>query len=191
VNDAEGKVLFEAPTPPFDETQRVIPARNAFLTSTLLQEVTRSGTAAKAQGQLKRPDLFGKTGTTNDVYDAWFAGFQPHRVAVVWIGYDTPRSLGSHASGSSLALPAWIQFMHTALAREPVQPLVVPDGVVSTDSGWRYAEWAEGGFLASLGEGDEPISPAMIPQPPDPNAPKEEPGHEKGFFKGLQELFGF
>jgi penicillin-binding protein 1A len=187
VSDAEGKTLFEAPTPAFDEAQRVIPARNAFMTATLLQEVTRSGTAARAQGQLKRPDLFGKTGTTNDVYDAWFAGFQPHRVAVVWLGYDTPRSLGSHASGSSLALPAWIQYMHTALAREPVQALSVPGGVIGTDSGWRYAEWADGGFLESLGESDEPISPAMIPTPPDPNAPKEE----GGFLKGLQDLFGF
>jgi penicillin-binding protein 1A len=170
ISDADGKTLFEAPTPTVDESTRVIPARNAFLISTLLQEVTRSGTAARAQAQLKRPDLFGKTGTTNDVVDAWFAGFQPHLVAVVWVGYDTPRSLGSHASGSSLALPAWIQFMGTALAKEPVQDLSPPDGVVWTDNGWRYAEWANGGFLTSLGLDDQVISPALIPHPPEPAA---------------------
>jgi penicillin-binding protein 1A len=167
ISDADGKTLFEAPTPAADESQRVIPARNAFMVSTLLQEVARSGTAARAQGQLKRPDLFGKTGTTNDVVDAWFAGFQPNLVAVVWIGYDTPRSLGSHASGGSLALPAWIQFMNTALAKEPVRELTVPDSVVMTETGWRYAEWANGGFITSLGEDDQPISPALIPRPPE------------------------
>jgi penicillin-binding protein 1A len=122
IQDGQGKVVFEAKLTPADESQRVIPARNAFVTSTLLNEVTRSGTAAKAQAQLRRPDLYGKTGTTNDVVDAWFAGFQPNLVAVVWFGYDTPRSLGTQASGGSLALPAWIQFMGTALRGEPCAP---------------------------------------------------------------------
>jgi penicillin-binding protein 1A len=185
ISDAEGRTLFETPPPKVDESLRVIPPRSAFMTATLLQEVARSGTAARAQAQLRRPDIFGKTGTTNDVYDAWFAGFQPRLVAVVWLGYDTPRTLGSHASGSSLALPAWIQFMGAALAREPVVSLNVPGGVVSTDTGWRYAEWANGGFLESLGEGDEPITPALIPQPPDPSAPKQ-----KGFFESIGDLLG-
>jgi penicillin-binding protein 1A len=132
--------------------------------------VPRSGTAARAQGQLKRPDLYGKTGTTNDVFDAWFAGFQPHVVAVVWLGYDTPRSLGSQASGASLALPAWIQYMATALAKEPVQELPVPEGVIQTETGWRYIEWANGGFIRELGMGDQVIDPSLIPQAPDPSA---------------------
>jgi penicillin-binding protein 1A len=168
ISDADGKTVFEAPTPVVGEDQRVVPARSAFMTATLLQEVARSGTAARAQAQLKRGDLFGKTGTTNDVFDAWFAGFQPNLVAVVWVGYDTPRSLGSHASGSSLALPAWIQFMSTALARQPVKALDVPEGVVQTDAGWRYAEWANGGFITSLGMDDQVISPSLIPAPPSP-----------------------
>jgi penicillin-binding protein 1A len=183
--DNEGKTLFEVPPPKVGEGERVIPARNAFMTATLLQEVARSGTAARAQAQLRRPDIFGKTGTTNDVYDAWFAGFQPNLVAVVWLGYDTPRSLGSHASGSSLALPAWIQYMGTALAKEPVVALNVPSGVVGTEGGWRYAEWADGGFLETLGEGDEPITPALIPQPPDPSAPRK-----KGFLESLGDMLG-
>ncbi|HET8871117.1 MAG TPA: PBP1A family penicillin-binding protein, partial [Aquabacterium sp.] len=89
ITDADGKKLFEVPPQVLSEDQRVVPARNTFLISTLLQDVTRVGTAARAQAQLKRPDLYGKTGTTNDVVDAWFAGFQPNLVAVVWIGYDT------------------------------------------------------------------------------------------------------
>src|SRR5690606_35527360 len=67
ISDVEGKTLFEAPKPELGEDQRVIPARSAFMTATLLQEVARSGTAARAQAQLRRPDIFGKTGTTNDV----------------------------------------------------------------------------------------------------------------------------
>ena len=168
ITDGDGKVVFDATLKKADEADRVVPARNAFLTGTLLNEVTRTGTAARAQAQLRRPDLFGKTGTTNDVFDAWFAGFQPNLVAVVWLGYDTPRSLGSHASGSSLALPAWIQFMATALKREPVVAMPVPDGVVRLESGWRYSEWAEGGFLTELGMNDAPIDPSLIPAPPVP-----------------------
>ena len=187
ITDGAGKVVFEATPKVADESDRVIPARNAFLTSTLLNEVTRSGTAAKAQAQLRRPDLYGKTGTTNDVYDAWFAGFQPSRVAVVWLGYDTPRSLGSQASGSSLALPAWIQYMGTALAKEPVADMPVPEGLVRTEGGWRYSEWADGGFLEELGVDDEPIDPSLIPTPPASGAEPSTEDRLKGF---LERLFG-
>lgn len=170
IQDGQGKVVFEAKPTPADESQRVVPARNAFVTATLLNEVARSGTAAKAQSQLRRPDLYGKTGTTNDVVDAWFAGFQPNLVAVVWFGYDTPRSLGTHASGGSLALPAWIQFMSTALRGEPVRTLSPPEGVVRLETGWRYSEWAEGGFLTELGVDETPIDRSLIPSPPTPGA---------------------
>lgn len=166
ISEASGKTVFEAATPTVGEAQRVVPARSAFMTATLLQEVTRSGTAARAQAQLKRPDLYGKTGTTNDVFDAWFAGFQPGLVAVVWLGYDTPRSLGSQASGSSLALPAWIQFMAAALARQPVQEMMPTEGVSYIDGNWRYAEWAHGGFITSLGLDDQEVTPSLIPVPP-------------------------
>ncbi len=159
---ASGEVVFEAPPPAvLDESQRAIPARNAFMVSTLLQEVTRSGTAARAQAALKRPDLYGKTGTTNDVVDAWFAGYQPGLVAVVWVGYDVPRSLGNRASGSALALPAWIDYMAVALKGVPVQEVQPPDGVVRSGSEWRYAEWNWGGFIPSLGVDGQAISPAL------------------------------
>ena len=163
---ASGEVVFEAPPPVvLDESQRAIPARNAFMVSTLLQEVTRSGTAARAQAALKRPDLYGKTGTTNDVVDAWFAGYQPGLVAVVWVGFDTPRSLGSRASGSALALPAWIDYMAVALKGVPVQEVQPPDGVVRSGSEWRYAEWNWGGFIPSLGVDGQAISPALQVHP--------------------------
>ena len=187
IQDGQGKVVFEAKLTPADESQRVIPARNAFVTSTLLNEVTRSGTAAKAQAQLRRPDLYGKTGTTNDVVDAWFAGFQPNLVAVVWFGYDTPRSLGTQASGGSLALPAWIQFMGTALRGEPVRTLSPPEGVVSLPTGWRYNEWAEGGFLAELGLDETPIDRSLIPTPPVPGA--SEPAVEDILRSFIERLF--
>ena len=165
---ASGEVVFEAKPQVLDETLRTVPARNTFMVSSLLQEVTRSGTAAKAQAALKRPDLYGKTGTTNDVVDAWFAGYQPGVVAVVWVGYDTPRSLGTRASGSALALPAWIDYMSVALNGVPVQEVQPPEGVVRVGDDWRYAEWAEGGFIDSLGVDGQAISPALAVRPATP-----------------------
>ena len=162
---ASGEVVFEAKPQVLDETLRTVPARNTFMVSSLLQEVTRSGTAAKAQAALKRPDLYGKTGTTNDVVDAWFAGYQPGVVAVVWVGYDTPRSLGTRASGAALALPAWIDYMSVALNGVPVQEVQPPEGVVRVGDDWRYTEWAEGGFIDSLGVDGQAISPALAVKP--------------------------
>ena len=165
ITNAAGEIVFEAPVQTLSEEQRVVPKRNTFMVASLLQEVTRSGTAARAQATLKRPDLYGKTGTTDDVVDAWFAGYQPSLVAVVWVGHDTPRSLGSRASGSALALPAWIDFMATALKNVPVQEVQPPDGVVQVDGDWRYSEWAEEGSIRTLGLNDEEISPALIVYP--------------------------
>ena len=168
VTDSKGQVIFKAPAYALDESLRVTSERNTFVTNTLLQEVTRSGTAARAQATLKRPDLYGKTGTTNDVVDAWFAGFQPDLVAVVWLGYDAPRSLGSHASGASLALPAWIDFMAFALKNVPVKEVAAPADVIKVDGQWRYSDWALGGGLVSLGLDDQMIEPGLIPQPSAP-----------------------
>ena len=165
ITNAAGETVFEAPVQTLTEEQRVVPQRNTFMVASLLQEVTRSGTAARAQATLKRPDLYGKTGTTDDVVDAWFAGYQPSLVAVVWVGHDTPRSLGSRASGSALALPAWIDFMATALKNVPVQEVQPPEGVVLVDGDWRYSEWAEEGSIRTLGLNGEAISPALMVVP--------------------------
>ncbi|MFZ2987440.1 penicillin-binding protein 1A [Ideonella sp.] len=170
ITDAQGKVLFEAPPAPvLDESLRVVPARNVFVTNSLLQEVTRSGTAARAQAQLKRPDVYGKTGTTNDAVDAWFAGFQPSVVAVVWMGYDEPRSLGQRETGGGLALPVWISYMERALRGVPVQSLPVPEGVQEVEGDWRFAEFAEGGQVLQIGtEPAQAVAPAASAPPTPP-----------------------
>ena len=128
----------------------------------LLQEVTRSGTAARAQATLKRPDLYGKTGTTNDSVDAWFAGFQPSITAVTWIGYDTPRNLGSRETGGGLSLPVWISFMQQALKGVPVMEPSVPAGVVNIGGEWFYEEFSRNAGVASLGLQDRAAAPASI-----------------------------
>jgi len=156
VTDHRGHVLQETRAPALDESMRVIDARNAFVMSSLLQEVTRAGTAARAQASLKRPDLFGKTGTTNDSLDAWFAGWQPRLVAVVWIGYDNPRKLGDRETGGGLALPVWIEYMAYALKGVPVAQLAVPEGVVDVGGEWIYDEFAHGQGVTSVGLDEQP-----------------------------------
>lgn len=151
VTDHKGRVLSEMQTPAAEDHERVIDARNAFIMNSLLQEITRSGTAARAQATLKRPDLYGKTGTTNDSWDAWFAGFQPTIAAVTWIGYDTPRNLGSRETGGGLSLPVWISFMEQALKGVPVMEQTVPPGVVNVGGEWFYEEYARNAGVANLG----------------------------------------
>ncbi len=155
VTEQKGKLLVQTQPPVQDETMRAIDARNAFLMSSLLQEVTRSGTAARAQATLKRPDLYGKTGTTNDSMDAWFAGYQPTLMAVTWIGYDTPRKLGDRETGGGLSLPVWISFMEQALKGVPVSEPAVPEGVVNVGGEWFYDEYAKAGGVSSLGHDDK------------------------------------
>jgi len=151
VADSKGRTLWEQEPQAPNAGPRTLPERNAFVMGTLLQEVTRSGTAARAQGTLKRPDLYGKTGTTNDSMDAWFAGFQPSLAAVVWIGYDTPRKLGSRETGGGLALPVWIEFMQHALKDVPVQELKPPAGVVQQGGQWMFEEFTGAAGVVSLG----------------------------------------
>jgi len=151
ITDQKGKTVVESQPPLPNESVRAVDARNAFIMSRLLQEITRSGTAARAQATLKRVDLYGKTGTTNDAIDTWFAGFQPTLAAVVWMGYDTPRSLGVRETGGGLSLPVWINFMETALKGVPVMEPSAPEGVVNVGGEWYYEEYARGGGVASVG----------------------------------------
>ena len=160
VTDSGGRDLSAARPPALDESLRTLEARNAFVMSSLLQEVTRSGTAAKAQAQLQRPDVFGKTGTTNDSMDAWFAGYHPTLVGVVWIGYDNPRKLGSNETGGGLSLPVWIDFMSVALKGVPVQEYAPPEGVARYRSDWAFDEYAGNRGVSSLGLEDR------VPKPP-------------------------
>ena len=164
ITDPKGKVLVESPPPEQpEESQRAITARNAYVMSSLLQEVTRSGTAARAQAMLKRPDVYGKTGTTNDSMDAWFAGYNPQVTGIVWIGYDTPRKLGDRETGGGLSLPVWISYMDTALRGVPVSEYPVPEGLVHVGNEWVFEEFARGG-VSSLGLGDRSDDkPAPLP----------------------------
>lgn len=158
VAEQKGKVLLDTKPPVLDESQRGVDARNAFIMNSLLSEVTRSGTAARAQAALKRPDLYGKTGTTNDSMDAWFVGFQPSIVAATWIGYDTPRKLGSGETGGGLSLPVWISFMETALKGVPVAELSPPEGVIQVAGEWYYDEYVRGAGVASVGMHDADVA---------------------------------
>jgi len=160
ITDSFGQPLLEVAPPALDESMRVIDARNAFVMSQLMGEVTRSGTAAKVYQTFKRPDLYGKTGTTNDSMDAWFAGYQPNLVAVVWIGYDNPRKLGDRETGGGLSLPVWMDYMQHALKRLPVAAPPVPDGLVQVGGDWVYSEFAGGGGVASVGLEDKLPAPA-------------------------------
>ncbi|MDT8989592.1 penicillin-binding protein 1A [Curvibacter sp. APW13] len=156
VSEQRGKTLLETTPPTLEGAERVIEPRNAFVMTSLLQEITRSGTAARAQVTLKRPDLYGKTGTTNDSMDAWFAGFQPTITAVTWIGYDTPRKLGDRETGGGLSLPIWISFMETALKNIPVMEPSAPEGVVFSGGEWYFEEFAKGHGVSSLGDTPKP-----------------------------------
>jgi penicillin-binding protein 1A len=127
ITDQNGKLLESFQPAP---AQRVIDARNAYIMTSMMQDVVRKGTAAAA-AKLGRADLAGKTGTTNDHRDAWFAGFNSQRVAVAWVGYDQPKPLGPGETGARAALPIWMRYMAVALRGSPDTPYAVPDGVVT------------------------------------------------------------
>lgn len=129
--DQKGNVIL---TNKFDQAgngaPRVIDARNAFIINSMLQSVIRNGTASRAL-KLGRSDLAGKTGTTNDHFDAWFAGYNPKQVAVAWVGFDKPQTLGRNETGASAALPIWMKYMATALKGQPDVGGLIPEGVVT------------------------------------------------------------
>jgi penicillin-binding protein 1A len=131
VYDKDGRLLMQAnPEKAGGNAPRVIDPRNAWLMTAMMQDVVRYGTAARAS-QLGRSDIAGKTGTTNDARDTWFAGYSPDQVAITWMGFDQPRSLGRHETGSQSALPIWINFMDTALKGRPQKGWPMPPGIIS------------------------------------------------------------
>jgi penicillin-binding protein 1A len=131
IEDAQGEILGKAnPIQVGKGAERVIDARNAFIMANMMQDVIRGGTGARAMA-LGRVDLAGKTGTTNEQMDAWFAGFQRNLATVVWMGYDIPRTLGDHETGAVAALPIWMSYMGTVLKGQPEELWVAPQGVVA------------------------------------------------------------
>lgn len=170
--DARGTLLVQAkPKRAGDDAERAIDARNAFIMTSMMRDVVRFGTGARAM-QLKRQDLAGKTGTTNDQVDAWFTGFSPGLVAIAWIGFDQPRSMGGAETGAQAALPIWMGYMGKALKGVPEADLVVPAGVatvkINPQSGHRVPDGSEGILEYFYQE----------------NIPAEQTGLFEGFFGG-------
>ena len=131
IEDNRGNVLAQAkPQRAGEGAELVIDPRNAFIMHSIMRDVVRMGTAARAM-KLGRADLAGKTGTTNDFVDAWFCGFNPSLVAIAWIGFDQPQTLGRNETGGTAALPIWMGYMASALRGVPEQPFTPPAGVIS------------------------------------------------------------
>ena len=166
IQDEKGLILAEAqPVVAGDGTLRVIDPRNAYLMDSMLRSVTIYGTAARASVTLKRRDLAGKTGTTNDMVDAWFCGYQRTVVACSWTGFDQPKTLGGKETGGSAALPTWIAYMAMVLKDVPESFMPQPEGLVALE-------------VAGSGKGPtkeffykENVPAEVEPEPPqDPNA---------------------
>jgi len=179
IEDDKGNILALAkPVSAGDETLRVIDPRNAYLMNSMMQDVVRRGTATRAL-QLKRGDLAGKTGTTNDYVDAWFCGYQPGLVGIAWIGFDQPKKLGNGETGGFAALPMWISFMEKALKKVPEKQMAPPAGLVpiNTDAiGGKTGEYIYQENLPPAPpetvEGTRPALPApSIPVPAPSPAP--------------------
>ncbi|MEC4721543.1 penicillin-binding protein 1A [Noviherbaspirillum sp. CPCC 100848] len=164
ITDNSGRILSQVnPERAGNEANRVIDERNAFLMDSMLKDVVKFGTATRALS-LKRPDIAGKTGTTNDSFDAWFAGYQPKVVGVAWIGFDQPKNLGNKETGGGLALPIWISYMQKALKDVPVEEKPMPEGVIQVANDYYYAENPPGMGVRSLGLSDKPAEEEEKPK---------------------------
>lgn len=168
-DDKGNKLMVNQPLVAGESAERVIDSRNAFIMSSLMRDVVRAGTATRAM-RLKRNDLAGKTGTTNEFVDAWFCGFQPTLVAVAWVGFDQPKTLGRNETGSSAALPIWIDYMAVALKNVPEEPFNPPAGVMTMQID------PQTGVRAAAGGG---ISEYFYQEFPAPDNAAEAPGAEK------------
>ncbi|HEX6319639.1 MAG TPA: penicillin-binding protein 1A [Burkholderiales bacterium] len=175
VDDRGNPLALAKPKRAGDESLRVIDPRNAFIMDHMLQDVTRVGTAARAT-RLGRADLAGKTGTTNEFVDAWFAGYQPSLVGIAWMGFDQPKTLGKNQTGGVVALPMWLGYMDRMLKEIPEMPREPPPGVISVP------------VMGAQGEGRlapeyfyreavpppevlEPLPPVFTPADPEAEAP--------------------
>ncbi|MGE8636092.1 MAG: penicillin-binding transpeptidase domain-containing protein, partial [Achromobacter piechaudii] len=150
--DRSGKVLMQAqPVKAGDEAARAIDPRTAWVMDDILRGVATSGTAARAHQVLKRNDVGGKTGTTNDAVDVWFSGFTPDLATTVWMGFDQPKSLGTNEFGSGLALSTWLDYMQPVLKGMPeVKQPPRPDGLLVDNGEYYFAEFPPGQAVASL-----------------------------------------
>ena len=166
VTDQRGIVVAHAqPIIAGQSAPHAIAPRNDYVMNSLLQSVAQRGTGAKSN-VLKRTDLAGKTGTTNDSRDAWFAGYQHTLTAIAWIGYDNPRSLGDKETGGGLALPVWIDYMAIALKGVPEYKMPVPDGVVTIGDELYFDDLTPGhGFVSTVGVSQATLDEASASAP--------------------------
>ena len=185
IQDGNGAIILEnRPPQAKDEANRAVTARNAFVVDSMLRDVTRFGTAAASAKQLGRQDLAGKTGTTNDAIDGWFAGYAGNVVAVSWMGYDEPRSLGGREFGSTLAMPIWIDYMRVALAKVAPVERTPPEDVVHDGEDWIYPEFIDATETRAIDiEQAPPEQPLDLPPgsqevPPDASPFDERPAIE-------------
>ncbi len=153
VTDSSGKVIMQAkPVVAGDAAARVIDPRTAYVMNDLMRGVTKYGTAARVGREFKRTDIGGKTGTTNDSNDAWFAGFTPKLVGIAWMGFDQPRSMGQGETGGGAALPIWAGYMHEALKRvPPTEPGPMPEGLSKINGDYYFSEFPPGQAVARVG----------------------------------------
>ncbi|ABI85866.1 penicillin-binding protein 1A [Burkholderia ambifaria] len=183
VTDPNGAIVARAqPLIAEQNAPRAIDARNAYVTNSLLQSVAQRGTGARTN-VLKRTDLAGKTGTTNDSHDAWFAGYQHTLAAIAWIGYDNPRSLGDRETGGGLSLPVWIEYMGAALKGVPEFKPTMPDDVQSIGGELYFTEFTPGhGFVSTVGV---PQAPAVQDtEEPVPHVDEQEKQDIMNLFRG-------
>ena len=161
ITDTTGREVAKAnPVQSGDENALIIDPRNAFLMDGMLKTVAQSGTAARVTKELKRKDLAGKTGTTNDSRDAWFAGYATGVAGVAWLGYDRPRSLGERETGGGLALPIWIDYLKDVLPDVPQKERPVPHGVVQVNGEYYLdeAQPSSPGVKRALGIAEDGLS---------------------------------
>jgi penicillin-binding protein 1A len=187
ITDPRGAVVSHPqPLVAADTAPLAITPRNAYVMNSLLQSVAQRGTGARTN-QLKRTDLAGKTGTTNDSHDAWFAGYQHSLVAIAWIGYDAPRSLGDKETGGGLALPVWMDYMSRALRDVPEYKSTMPPDVVSLGGELYFDDMTPGhGFVATIGVSQavpEDVS-GGTPAAPAPQVGEQEKQDIMNLFKG-------
>ncbi|MYM32365.1 PBP1A family penicillin-binding protein [Duganella sp. CY15W] len=180
--DGDGKIIQEAkPRTTLPDEARVLDPRNAYVMDAMMREVTRSGTGA-AVGRLGRPDLAGKTGTSSDAIDGWFAGYGGGIVAVSWMGYDDSKSLGGKEFGATVALPIWIDYMKVAMQSRPPQERPLPTGLTQVNGEWLYDEFTGDAARHTLDMDDTPAGAENVepgaPAAPAAPAPGAQPNAE-------------
>ena len=153
VTDSNGKVIMQSkPVVAGDAAARAIDPRTAWVMDDILRGVTTYGTAARARALLKRSDIAGKTGTTNESVDAWFSGYTPTLAATAWLGFDQPKSLGSRETGGGVAMPIWVDYMQSVLKGVPEEKQRPrPDGLLVENGEFYFSEFPPGQAVARLG----------------------------------------